>query len=464
MLLSTLLVFAALVPGDALSAARLEAHVRHLASDEMAGRETGTSGTKAAAEYLARVLEESGVQPYSEEHGFMQPVPLVRTRHVAAPRLVFREANDAEHVAKFGAGFNLFARSGVAATEALRIVTARSLEEVPVEGDPGVALVMIGSQRERMGWMRERGWSQPPFPLVLNIGRGEGRERSLPRTTLGRKTEGSGGSAFVTVYGDLGAALGDDAFASVELQVFTEEETVVDQNVVGVIPGVGTAAAPELAQQVIVFSAHYDHIGTRAPSAEGGEDEDLVYNGADDDASGTAMVIELARAFAQGEPPARTLVFLLATGEEKGLLGTYEYIDHPVGRALENTVCNLNFEMVGRPDEIVGGAGKLWLSGFERTNLGESFTAAGTTVQPDKRPEQNFFQRSDNIAFVRRGIVGQTFSTYNMHSDYHRVTDEADLLDYDHMEACARAAFAASRLLASGQLSPEWKPGEPDLR
>ena len=81
----------------------------------------------------------------------------------------------------------------------------------------------------------------------------------------------------------------------------------------------------------------------------------------------------------------------------------------------------------------------------------------------DPRLEQNFFQRSDNIVFVQEGIVGQTLSTYNMHRDYHQVTDEADTLDYEHMEAAARACLVAVRAVVDGADSPAWKPGEPKL-
>ena len=121
-------------------------------------------------------------------------------------------------------------------------------------------------------------------------------------------------------------------------------------------------------------------------------------------------------------------------------------------------MCNLNFEMIGRPDESVG-TGNLWLTGFERSNLGDAFVAAGLALQPDQRPEQHFFERSDNYAFARRGIVAQTLSSFNLHTDYHQVSDEADTLDYVHMEACVRASFGGARALANGDISPEWKPG-----
>ena len=245
--------------------------------------------------------------------------------------------------------------------------------------------------------------------------------------------------AMLRVRGPLRDALAKSTGGTLHVSIEALERTPA-YNVVGLIPGRGTDERPELARETVVFTAHYDHIGTRGRALPGERDaddpapDDLVYNGADDDASGVAAVLELAHAFAAGPPPARTLVFLLVTGEEKGLLGTEFYLDHPT-RQLQDTVYNLNFEMIGRPDAAVGGAGRLWITGPERTTVMDALNAGGIAIAPDARPEQNFFMRSDNIAFVRRGIPAQSFSSYDMHADYHQVTDEADTLDPAHMEA-----------------------------
>jgi Zn-dependent M28 family amino/carboxypeptidase len=241
-------------------------------------------------------------------------------------------------------------------------------------------------------------------------------------------------------------------------------------NVVGILPGVGTAERPDLARETVVLSAHYDHLGLVGEGGHGGEqssqdgEPDLVYNGADDDASGTAAVLELAGALAAADPPVRTVVFLLATGEEKGLLGTKYYLDHPAV-PLADTIFNLNFEMIGRPDELAEGVGGLWLTGHGRTTMWAEAQEAGVELFADQRPNEHFFERSDNYAFVMRGILGQTLSSYNMHSDYHRVSDEADLLDYEHMELGVRRGLGLVRLLLSGELTPRWVPGgEPQRR
>jgi Zn-dependent M28 family amino/carboxypeptidase len=168
--------------------------------------------------------------------------------------------------------------------------------------------------------------------------------------------------------------------------------------------------------------------------------------------------VELAEAFAKGPAPARTLLFLLVTGEEIGLLGTKHYLDAPLF-PLELTCCNLNYEMIGRADELVGGAGRLWLTGHNRSNLMAAIEEQGISISADLRPEENFFERSDNYAFAVRGIVAQTFSTYNMHSDYHKVGDEWQTLDYEHMETATREAYRIARLVADGAIDPAWLPG-----
>lgn len=220
-------------------------------------------------------------------------------------------------------------------------------------------------------------------------------------------------------------------------------------NVVGVIEG----SDPTRRDEVVLVTAHYDHIGIgRAVNG------DSINNGADDDASGTIGLLELARALAKGARPARTVVFAAVTGEEVGLIGTRWYINHPV-RPLERTVANLNLEMIGRPDTLTGGMGTAWLTGYERSTFGDLIADAGVPIVPDPRPTQRFFERSDNIDFARRGIPAHTLSTFNLHADYHTVRDEAATLDPVHMARVIEAAFVALRALANAPEVPTWHPG-----
>jgi len=220
-------------------------------------------------------------------------------------------------------------------------------------------------------------------------------------------------------------------------------------NVVGIIPG----SNPVLRNQVVLVDAHYDHLGI-GPAQKG----DSIYNGADDDASGVVTVMEIARALAAGPAPKRTVVVAATTGEEVGLLGTRWYIQHPV-RPLEAMVANLEIEMIGRPDSLAGGAGRGWLTGFERSTMGELFASAGLPIVADRRLEQQFFMRSDNIAFAERGIVAHTLSSYNMHNDYHEPSDDVAHVDFSHMTRLVDVAVRAARLLADSPTKLEWKPG-----
>jgi Zn-dependent M28 family amino/carboxypeptidase len=128
--------------------------------------------------------------------------------------------------------------------------------------------------------------------------------------------------------------------------------------------------------------------------------------------------------------------------------------------ALARTVANLNLEMIARPDSLAGGPGKAWLTGYDRSTMGRVLREAGIPLVPDPRPEQHFFERSDNIAFARRGIPAHTISSYSLHPDYHQPSDEARFADPVHMAAVIAATSRAVRLLADGP-APQWAPGDP---
>lgn len=223
-------------------------------------------------------------------------------------------------------------------------------------------------------------------------------------------------------------------------------------NVVGIVRGTD----PEVAGEAVVVGAHFDHVGIGTP-VDGPAGPDSIYNGADDDGSGSVAVLEIARTFARGESPRRTVIFLLSTGEEMGLLGTRWYLEDPVV-PLDRTVADLQIEMIGRPDSLAGGFGHGWLTGYERTTMGDQLAATGSPIVPDPRPDQNFFFRSDNIAFAQLGIPAHTLSSFNLHTDYHRPSDEVDLIDFDHMAALVEASVEAVRFLADGP-RPDWVEG-----
>ncbi|MEP6731558.1 MAG: M20/M25/M40 family metallo-hydrolase [bacterium] len=236
------------------------------------------------------------------------------------------------------------------------------------------------------------------------------------------------------------------SFATLDTVAASSRRTAV--NVVGILRG----SDPVLKDSVILIDAHYDHLGI-GPPVQG----DSIFNGADDDASGTVAVIEIARAMASGPRPKRTVIFAATTGEEVGLLGTRWYLLHPVA-PIASMTANLEIEMIGRPDSLAGGPGRAWLTGFERSTMGSMFASAGLPIVADQRLDQSFFTRSDNIAFARAGVPAHTLSTYNMHDDYHTVRDDVSRVDFAHMTDVIRAGAAATRLLADGP-APKWNPG-----
>ena len=460
-LLVALALVQAPAPRPEVTREEIEAHVRRLASDELAGRKTGTEGAVLAAKHLAEALGRCGVEPAGDEGGFFQAVPIIRIRASALPELTLRARSSEAIVPVYGEDFET---SRVAFDgKDLRVLAATSAAGIPEKGAPEAAIFLDASRSTARRWLEESGHPDGEgFAAVIVAGSdrpGEARREPPAGESIDLDRPGERPArARITVRGPLLERFRRGEIESLSLRTHVVSEKPPAYNVVGRIRGAGSAGDSTLASEAVVVSAHYDHLGV----AESGEDR--IYNGADDDASGCAAVLEIAGALASGPKPARTVVFLLATGEEVGLLGTQHYLDHPVV-PLDKTVANLNVEMIGRPDALVGGPGKLWLTGYERTDLGKACEGAGLAVVADPRPDQHFFERSDNYAFVLRGIVGQTFSTYDLHKDYHEVSDEADRLDYAHMESCVRSVLGAVRLVTDGTLRPKWNEGhEPKRR
>ena len=213
-------------------------------------------------------------------------------------------------------------------------------------------------------------------------------------------------------------------------------------NVVGMISGNRT-------DEFVLFSAHYDHIGI----LPGGED--TIANGANDDASGTTAVIELARYFKSQPKPERTLLFVAFTAEERGGLGSRHFSEQ---LDPDQIVAMFNIEMIGKP--AVSGPNTAWITGFERSSFGEILQQAveGTPYKfyPDPYPDQNLFFRSDNATLARLGVPAHTIATtpIDVDPDYHQVTDHVETLDLDHMTDTIRAIAMAGATIISGEATP----------
>ena len=254
--------------------------------------------------------------------------------------------------------------------------------------------------------------------------------------------------------------LGDDGFLQrvpilAALDAVPAAQRPQAANVVGLLRG----SDPALRDEYVILGAHYDHLGMSSARAVDG---DSIFNGADDDASGVVAMLETARQLSEGRAPKRSVIFVAFVGEENGMTGTTWFIRNPP-RPLVQVVADLQVEMIGRPDSVAGGPGRGWLTGFERSTMGELLAAAGVALIADPRPAQNFFMRSDNFPFALEGIPAHTISSFGGHTDYHGVNDEVDRMDLEHVAAVINATAKAVRVLADGE-RVVWKAGGRPVR
>ncbi|HEY1754971.1 MAG TPA: M20/M25/M40 family metallo-hydrolase [Bryobacteraceae bacterium] len=225
----------------------------------------------------------------------------------------------------------------------------------------------------------------------------------------------------------------------------------VVRNVAGLLRG----SDPALADTYVILSAHYDHLGIR-PNGD-----DRIYNGANDDGSGTVSVIEIASALAAApERPKRSILFLAFFGEEKGLLGSRYYAAHPL-EPLDKTIADVNLEQVGRTDSTNGKQiGVEYVTGFDYSNLGailnEAAQPTGIPIKQDLPSKGDFFARSDNLSLARAGVVSHTIYVADDYSDYHKVGDEWQKIDYANMAKVDRAIALGLLRLASDAAPPLW--------
>lgn len=411
---------------DRASVERLE---RSLADDSMEGRGTATPGGEKAAQFLAAEMKKIGLKPGGDD-GYFQRVPMFMTVPVA-PATISISINSFQ-TGTVTAG-NAGRGGGRGAGGGGRGAAAPNPETLKCEPrDPqGRTAAEIAAANAAARAAQRAADSAA------------GR---LPAAAAGR---GAGGGAGRGAAGPPRGSL--RALPSIaDLDSVPADRRRKAENVIGIFPG----GDPVLKNEVVLVLSHYDHLGIRTPATPGG---DSIYNGADDDAAGTVAVLEVARLLKRAGTPRRTIVFANMTGEEMGLVGTNYFIAHPVF-PLSQIVAGFEIEMIGRPDSLAGGPGKAWLTGYERSTMGDMLKQYGIAILPDMRPDQRFFSRSDNIGFARRGIVAHTLSTFNLHKDYHQLSDDVDKIDFDHMTGVIHSAAEAVRHLADGP-KPEWHAG-----
>jgi hypothetical protein len=421
-----------------ITEASIRAHLEFLASDALNGRGSGTRDEWLAAMYVASQFRLWGLEPMGDAGGHVQSIEMGTAQATAPPVLTagdLKLTHGREMLVTTLAAAKVNGRlwkyqPGVAVPDGA-VVLLPAGERPNVTG--AVCLLMPETADQRAQWSA-RGSAMPAIgsrPIKL-------MEGAPPRASVIALDPASHAAL---------KALPDGTAVSLAADVKTAS-TGSTWNAVGRLTG----SDPSLAKDVIVLSAHLDHVGARPPVPG----TDTIYNGADDDASGTVAVMMLAEAIAKGPRPKRTIVFALFGSEERGGFGAGYFVDLPVV-PLDQIIADLQFEMLGRPDPMVPSK-TLWLTGYPLSNLGAELAKQGARLVADPHLSENFFMRSDNIRFARRGVVAHTVSSYGLHKEYHQPSDEVRLIDFPHMTEAIRSLLEPVRWLANSTFKPAWAP------
>ena len=452
---------AALLPalgaGDApaVRPENVRAHVEFLAGDALDGRGSGTRDELIAATYAASQLRQFGVEPAGDAGGYIQNVDLVRRELAGPPSLVVSRSGGSETRFTHGQEVTVAAMAGprveaplqkLEAGGKVRAGAAVLLRPGALDtrtGPPGIAeaiergaaIVMTAADAALKQQWAARGARIPPLPSYMAA--------FAEAPTEGRPT-------VVILDAEAARAVGElpeGARVRVEGELKPMERGTT-RNVVARLTG----SDPKRAGEAVLLSAHIDHLGVGEPV-----DGDAIYNGANDDASGVAAVLEVARALAAGPRPRRTVLFALFGSEEQGGYGAAFFRERPP-IPLDRIVAGVEFEEIGLPDPKVA-PHTLWLTGWERSDLGPALAAHGARLVPDPHPEQNFFRRSDNYVLARRGLIAHTVSSDALYAQYHRPSDEPGILDYGHMADAIGSLIEPLRWLLDSDFRPRWLPG-----
>ena len=425
--------------GDVLTA------VSFLASDEMAGRNTPSKELTIASAYVAARFRGAGLEGLEDDGSYFQvhqfsmsqppsePVSLVLEDGTAKTSMgLLSAADEATEVS----GKVLSEKEALAA-DSPQIVTVDELR-MPPQASQQTGLVVATLSR------RLRALSNRGVKLVL-MDCGDQSvladvAAALQRQPIANKS-GLRPKCAVVLVSKASDLVGQNVTAKIEAQ---QSVSVPVRNVIGVIRG----SHEELSKQAIFVTAHLDHIGTKSTG------DDLVNNGADDNATGVTTVVQLADAFSRLKVrPKRSIVFATFWGEEKGLLGSREFAKNPRW-PLADIVANVNIEMVGRPE--TDAREKAWMTGWSHSNLGDLMNTGsmriGVEIFNREDVGEMLYSRSDNYPLAQKGVVAHSFSAGSLHSDYHQPGDEWEKLDIPHMTKVIQGLFAGVHYVADSDV------------
>jgi hypothetical protein len=445
---------AELTPGrrsalDHISAQSLRGHISFLASDLLEGRDTPSRGLDIAADYIASEFRRAGLKPAGED-GYFQTGRLLYSEHSAEGASISFDSGDS-HV-----------RLGPADLRAIWIDKLEYLDVAPVKvvtGAPiqdsieGKVVVVALERTNGAGAAIQALAKWKPAAAVMV------QKAAVGGPELHTRLEEPGHEPAFTVlrvsstelYELIEAARPGQMDAKLSLRMRARTERLVElKNVAGILPG----SDPALAGSYVLVTAHYDHLG-RKKEGEG----DLIYNGANDDASGVASEIEIAQALsAPGAAPRRSILFIAYYGEEEGLFGSRYYASHPLV-PLAKTVADVNLEQLGRTDGDQP-AGTITMTGFGYSDITTALEMAGAVtgmkIQDPGKNGDAYFNRSDNQSLADRGVPSHTFAAAFDFPDYHQVGDEWQKIDYPNLEKVDRTMALMILMVADSPEPPRW--------
>jgi Zn-dependent M28 family amino/carboxypeptidase len=448
-----------------------------IAADSMMGRDTPSRGLDLTAQYVAGQFQRFGLKPGGDK-GWFQRYPITRHRLLLDQSRVVLTAGAQKQVASFtsaarydGGPVPEKSLSG----KALLVggwQTAESADRIGVQ-DRIVLYVPQGGIESATAQqvLRVLYLAGPKALVILNDADSIRFAAAMPRraperTVIGttperpvalQLREGAVAAALSAAGADLAAARTAREPIARELSDLTVDVEMRDSvtssltapNTVGILEG----SDSKLKDEYLVYSAHMDHIGITPGQP------DSINNGADDDASGTVGVMELAEAFSRpGARPKRSIIFLTVSGEEKGLWGSKYFSEHPPV-PISQIVADINIDMIGRnwPDTIVA-------IGKEQSDLGATLNRVnaahrelGMTAIDDRWPEERFYFRSDHYNFARKGVPILFFFN-GVHEDYHEVTDSPEKINSGKEARILRLLFYLGQEIGNSPKRPQWKP------
>lgn len=445
----------------------VQAKIEFLASDELRGRDTPSPEQDIAAKYLATRMKEWGVKSAPGVDDYRQPVPF---KIVTPAKSGSFEAMDSTYIL----GEDMLLMGGSSAEVESRVVfldygseddfdNAKVAGKIVVvrlgeKGEPNVRKAFASGRKKReraaeygaVALIELYTSKQISWKLIKNyLG---GASMSLD---MDEKQEGIP-HLWMDDSANTKSAFFKESKGKSRLNI--GEATIdrfVSYNVVGMVEG----SNPELKNEIVVYSAHYDHVGVGQPDADG----DTIYNGTRDNAIGSITVLEAAHNIAK-YPLERTAMFVFFTGEEKGLLGSEWFVEHPVV-PLESIVMCFNSDNAGYNDTSI-----TTIIGLERTTATDAFLKSGDTYDlgtiGDQMPDQNLFDRSDQVSFARKGIpavmytMGVTAFDDELLKYYHQAGDNPDSVDYDYIFKFTKAYVHACRLVGNMPERPYWTEGD----